>query len=221
MGWYRRAPGCAILQSVGSETSADLAFLGEILGLSRNPQLNLDEFLEKLRLSPGLAADVVCAADSALYGMEGKITRLERAVLILGARSVASIVSALVIRRTLVESGTGQQGHAIWMHSLETGVCAELVATSLDLGTEADAYVAGLLHHLDVAEWWDATACAQPLGDLVRAAHALIEEPYAGWKDRLPRDQRVLSDLGLFSADLVEIRQATRERTKALASVFG
>ncbi len=206
---------------MGSETRADLAFLGEILSLSRDPSLNLDEFLEKLGVSPGLAADVVRAADSPLYGMGGKIARLERAVLILGARTVASIASALVVRRTMVGSEAGRQGHAIWMHSLETGVCAELVATCLDLGIEADAYVAGLLHHVEGDELRDTAARRQPLAALVRAAHALVEEPYAGWKDGLPGDQRVLMDLGLFNVDLVEIRRATRERTKALATVFG
>ena len=206
---------------VGSETRADLGLLGEILGLSRDPSLNLDDFLEKLRLSPTLAADVVRAADSALYGMKGKITRVERAVLILGARTVASIVSALVIQRTLVKSVADRKGHAIWMHSIETGVCAELVATCLELGIEADAYVAGLLHHLEGDALRDTAARGQPLAALVRAAHALVEEPYAGWKDGLPGDQRVLADLGLWSGDLVEIRQATRERTKALAAVFG
>ena len=207
--------------AVGSATRTDLAFLGEILGLSRDPSLNLDDFLEKFGASPRLAADVVRAADSALYGMEGKITRLQRAVLILGPRKVASIVSALVIRRTLVESQAGRQGHAIWMHSLETGVCAELVAACLDLGAGSDAYVAGLLHHLEGNELREMAACGQPVAALVRAAHALVEEPYAGWQDGLPGDQRVLADLGLLTGDLVEIRRATRERTKALAAVYG
>ena len=206
--------------AVGSEARADLEFLGEILGLSRDPSLNLDEFLGKLGVPPGLAEDVVRAADSALYGMEGKITHLERAVLILGARTVASIVSGLVIRRTLVESEPGQKGHTIWLHSLETGICAELVATCLELGSQSDAYVAGLLHHLEANELRD-TVQGQRHATLVRASHALVEEPYAGWKDGLPGDQRTLADLGLLSADLVEIRRATRERTKALTSVFG
>ena len=77
--------------------SIELALLGEIMAISRDSDASLEEFGQKVGTSPQLAREVVRISNSALYGMEGKINRLERAVLILGMRTVAEIASMLVL----------------------------------------------------------------------------------------------------------------------------
>jgi HD-like signal output (HDOD) protein len=44
------------------------------------------------------------------------------------------------------------RGDDLWMHSLETGICAELAAERLELADPAGAYRAGLLHDLGICE---------------------------------------------------------------------
>jgi HD-like signal output (HDOD) protein len=133
--------------------SAELVLLGEILSLARDPDVSLEEFGAKVATSPHLASEVVRVSNSALYGMEGRVHRLERAVLILGIRSVSSIASAILVgERLKAASIGGLSGDALWMHSLETGVCAQLLARSLDLPLEGEAYLAGLLHDLGILE---------------------------------------------------------------------
>jgi len=47
---------------------------------------------------------------------------------------------------------------APWMHSLETGVCSQLIASCLVPSVESEAYLAGLLHDLGVLEMYEAHA---------------------------------------------------------------
>ena len=121
--------------------STELVLLGEILQLASDSGCNLDTFGEKVATSPKVTAEVVRVSNSALYGMEGKINRLERAVLILGMRTVADIASALLVAARMKNMDVGElRGDAIWTHSLEIGVCAQLVARSLGLPLESEAY---------------------------------------------------------------------------------
>ena len=221
----------------------ELSLLGEIVSLSCDQDVNVDRFLSRVASSHDLSAEVVRAGNSALYGMAGKIDRLERAVLILGPRRVASIAAAVVVRPTLGNASIGGlASEAIWLHSLETGVCARLLAGHLAPRLEHEAYLAGLLHHLGTLEFFDehAGACSafpevlqgalgglqaegpsRSLTALVRAAHAAVRDPCAGWKDDAPGDEQLLADLGLLDNEQREIRRQVPDRTKELAAVFG
>lgn len=133
--------------------SIELMLLGEILRLSRDSDVSLEEFGEKVASSPHLAAEIVRVSNSALYGMEGRINRLERAVLILGIRTVASIASSVLVAAKVRGVKVGGLNHdALWIHSLETGVCAQLIARCLGLPADSEAYLAGLLHDLGMLE---------------------------------------------------------------------
>jgi putative nucleotidyltransferase with HDIG domain len=135
----------------------EFALLGQILELANDEEVVLEHFGRVVAQSPSLAVKIVKVANSALYGMEGRITRLERAVLILGVRAVASIASSVLASTRMKGVRLGSlRGDALWLHSLETGVCAELTARCLGLPNEAEAYLAGLLHDMGLLEMQDA-----------------------------------------------------------------
>lgn len=127
----------------------ELALLGRIVALSRDRHVRLEDFERSVAASPQLAAEVVRVADSALYGMEGRIHQLQRAVLILGVETVSEIAAAIVAHRRLraspLEPAAAQ---AVWTHSLQIGVGSQLIARQLGLRLETEAYVAGLFHEL-------------------------------------------------------------------------
>ena len=135
----------------------EFALLGQILELANDEDVVLEHFGRVVAQSPSLAVKIVKVANSALYGMEGRITRLERAVLILGVRAVASIASSVLAtgRMRGVQLGS-LRSDALWLHSLEVGACAELTARCLGLPHEAEAYLAGLLHDMGLLEMQEA-----------------------------------------------------------------
>jgi HD-like signal output (HDOD) protein len=133
--------------------SIEMTLLGQILNMSRDPEGDLNEFSNKVASSPRLATEIVRIANSALYGMEGRIHQLERALMVLGVRTVASIASSILVGDKVrdIEIG-GVTGDQLWMHSLETGTCAQLMARCLSQPLESEAYLAGLLHDLGMLD---------------------------------------------------------------------
>lgn len=133
--------------------SAELALLGRVLSLSADRDCSIQELGRAVALSPDLSSHVVKVANSALYGMAGRITTLERAVLILGVDTVGGIAASLLVAGKLSHPPLGTlPSDALWMHSLETGLCAELVSRALGWSVGSQAYLAGLLHDLGIRE---------------------------------------------------------------------
>jgi HD-like signal output (HDOD) protein len=131
----------------------ELALLGEILHLAGDPEVSLDDFAGAVGQSPSLAARVIRVANSALYGMEGRVQRLDRGVLILGVEAVAGIAASIVVAdRARKAQVRALPNDAFWLHSLESGICSEMLARFLGLGTYREAYLAGLLHDLGVVD---------------------------------------------------------------------
>jgi HD-like signal output (HDOD) protein len=147
--------------------SIELALLGQILVLAEDETTSSEHLSMTVANSPMLAASVVQVSNSALYGMEGRVARLERAVLVLGVRTVASIASTVLVAASLrARSIGGISSDAIFLHSLEVGICAQLLAKRLGVRPDSEAYLAGLLHDMGMSELHDAhgaayTACVE------------------------------------------------------------
>ncbi len=137
--------------------SIELSLLGQILNLARDPEVEIEAFAERIASSPRLSAEIVRVANSALYGMEGRIQELERALLILGVQTVTGIASSILAGDSMKGAHLGAiNGNQLWMHSLETGICAQLIARCLALPLESEAYLAGLLHDLGMLDLHEA-----------------------------------------------------------------
>jgi len=133
--------------------SIELALLGQILMLAEDERTSSESLSATVANSPMLAANVVRVSNSALYGMEGKVARLERAVLVLGVRTVASIASTVLVATSLRDRTIGGiASDAVFMHSLEIGIGAQLLAKHLGVFPDSEAYLAGLLHDMGMSE---------------------------------------------------------------------
>jgi HD-like signal output (HDOD) protein len=90
--------------------SAALATMARILALAADRNVDVNEFLAAIAAEPGLADEIVRVANSPRYGMQGKLTRLDRVALILGVRPVAEIAAgALLARRAAPEAEDPQR----------------------------------------------------------------------------------------------------------------
>ena len=186
----------------------------------------MDDVLDLVGTAPGLADELVRIGNSQLFDMAGKITRPERAVLILGPRNVAAIAAAVFAARP--PSGAGP---ATPWQRLSTGVCAELIARQLELGSGPEACVAGLLHDLGARalDWGfpeslcqvlahqraplQAPPAVRGLASVLHAAQILVGPEHAAASE-------LVQDLGLLPEDLAEIEQRLADRTKELARLL-
>lgn len=204
------------------------ALLGELLRVARDPAGSLDHCRGLLEDAPIAASEVVRVANSGLYGMPGRIHRLDRAVHVLGMRAVAEIATWL-----WVEHAT-RGGLERWEHALAIGTCARLLAQRLELACDLDAGLAGLLHVAEphILDRWGvdarlrAAACqrgdplaapaeSRPGAALVHAAHLLLEDGSRAQADDF------LAGLGVLPEDAVQVIDSTRERCKEVRAVLG
>ena len=209
-----------------SHTALDPLALGALLRHASDAHVSMDDVLDLVGRTPGLAEELVRVGSSELFDMPGKITRPNRAVLILGPRNVAAIAAAVFAARP--PSGAGL---ATPRQRLAVGLCAELIARQLELAIGPEAWAAGLLHDLGARalDWGfpeslcqalahqraplEAPLAARGLASVLHAAHLLV-----GPKDAAASE--LIEGLGLFPEDLVEIEQRLADRTKELARLL-
>lgn len=101
-----------------------------------------------LKADPALAGRVLKVANSAYYGMSGKISSIHHAATLLGSDTLIQIITLVGNSKML---GTSLQGYNIssddlWKHSLTAAVCANVLSVKRSSDDEEDSFLAGLMH---------------------------------------------------------------------------
>lgn len=159
--------------------SPDLARIGRVLRLGHDPGLRVEALQAELESCAGLAPEIERLAQSRLYGMPGQMRRLDRAILILGSRTVAEIAASALVAQGLMRLQIGiLAGSALLRHSLEIAIGAQFGAYQRGIDLEREAYLAGLVHDLGIC-----------------AMHAAHGERYAAVVTRAICERRPLAQL--------------------------
>lgn len=130
------------------------ATLPLVLAALCDPATNAVDVGRVIGQEPGLAARVLRVANSAYYGLTGKVSTLERAFVLLGSDAVRGIAAAACLdraaARALDRSPVGLQD--LLRHSIATASAAEMLARgSAHRRAASEAFIAGLLHDFGVA----------------------------------------------------------------------
>jgi HD-like signal output (HDOD) protein len=101
---------------------------------------------------PGLAARVLRVANSAYYGLSGKVSTLERAFVLLGADAVRGIAAAACLDRTATRALVSSPINLREMlrHSVATAAAASALARFGHRSLASEAFIGGLLHDFGV-----------------------------------------------------------------------
>lgn len=97
-----------------------------------------------------IAARLLKLANSAFYGLPGKVNSLSRAITLLGFNTVRSMVLTIGV----VNKFSGQSGNKyfdrgeFWEHSLSVAVASKLLGTKDPSINPEEAHIAGLLHDM-------------------------------------------------------------------------
>ncbi len=122
----------------------------KILDITENVHGSRDELLRALSLDQAIVAKVLQIANSAYYGLEKKVSTVDRAVALIGenmVREVAIYCSTYVIlRRPLARFRLSAR--QFWEHSVTASLAARCIATRKIPHIREKALVAGLLHDI-------------------------------------------------------------------------
>jgi len=142
----------AILNSIDQLPSLP-AVVWEVMRLANDPDSNAKDFEDYISKDQALTAKLLKLVNSSFYGLPNKMTTISRSIVVLGYKTLKSVVMAAstskLLDRQLQLYGYGKGG--LWMHSIAcAGVTRHLAKTVFKLGSEIaeEAFVAGLLHDI-------------------------------------------------------------------------
>lgn len=107
-----------------------------------------DDCAAHIARDQALAAKTLRLANSAFYGVPGRVSSIEDAVQVLGLRTLSTLLQAAALTSGL--GGTACkafQAGEFWRNSIGTAICARALASELRLDPNL-AFTAGLLHDI-------------------------------------------------------------------------
>ena len=113
-----------------------------------NPNAGLRDVVRIIEKDQALVARVLALANSAYYGLSGKVSSIQHASVLLGLNTLGDLIamSAAAVLLTRELAGYRLDPQTLWKHSLSSAICSREIALRRFPGTEADAFVVGLLH---------------------------------------------------------------------------
>jgi HD-like signal output (HDOD) protein len=122
----------------------------QVQALARDPDSSPLQLLRTINSDPSLAAVILKTVNSAAYGLPRKIDSLDRAIPLLGLKTVSELTIAHSVGAlfTIKDIGGGFTATDLWMHSNLVASVARKIATFVSRRLADSAYVAGLLHDM-------------------------------------------------------------------------
>ena len=120
----------------------------ELLEYVRGENVDAQQVIRQIARDQALTARVLRVANSSFYGLQSRVATLQEAVIVLGLRTVATLVTAAGVLNTFA-GGAAQrtEQRAFWVHGFGAGLCARALARHSGSDPER-AFTAALLHDL-------------------------------------------------------------------------
>jgi putative nucleotidyltransferase with HDIG domain len=156
------------------------------LQLTNDSTSRAADFEEVIRSDQALAARVLKLANSPFFGLRSKVTSISQAVVVLGIKTLKSVVIAAktskLLNRQLTPYGFDQAG--MWKHSISCAMVCHHLARKAKFAADAaeELFVAGLLHDVGktvlaphITKFQNEFAAhLEKTGDLVRTESELV-----------------------------------------------
>ena len=121
--------------------------LSNMSGLPSMPQIvfNVAELIET---DPAIAAKVLKMANSAYYGMSGKVSSIQHAAVVLGDKALGELVTLAGTSSLLGHKlyGYAIDSRELWRHSMTVAFGSKIMAQRQMPQLENDAFSVGLIH---------------------------------------------------------------------------
>jgi HD-like signal output (HDOD) protein len=107
---------------------------------------SIDELSNIIEKDQTIAARVLKISNSALYGLRQEITSLNQAIMILGFKTIRSLVLSVSTKSLYKKFGITEK--MMWEHSVGAAIAAKLISSNLESGVKDVAFIGGLMHDL-------------------------------------------------------------------------
>ena len=116
--------------------------------LLADPDSSPKELAAILETDQSIAARVLQMANSAFYGMSGRVSSIQHASLVLGYQNLSELIAIAGVQKSLQKKlpGYGFDSEDLWRHSLSVAMGAKKIAARKNPELEMVAHTAGLVH---------------------------------------------------------------------------
>ena len=118
----------------------------KILDTIGDEDASIEELGEIIEKDQTVTARVLKISNSALYGLRQEVTSLSHAIMVLGLKTIRSLVLS-VSTRSLYKS-FGMKEKIIWDHSVGAAIAAKIISRGMGSDVEEMAFIGGLMHDL-------------------------------------------------------------------------
>lgn len=120
-----------------------------VAALAQNVNTSARALAEAIGYDPSLAARVLRAVNSPLYGMERRFTSLPMAVNALGNHAVHLLVVVSAASNAFAaKGGRSKTEKELWEHAVTVGVAAREISAALGMRGGEESFLCGLLHDI-------------------------------------------------------------------------
>jgi putative nucleotidyltransferase with HDIG domain len=122
----------------------------KMLRMLEDPETTVEEIEDVLRRDPGLTANVLKLANSAFFGIPGKVASTRRAVLLLGLKKLTQLVIASCVSAVMDKPVPGYSlpPGDLWRHSIAVSIAAEALVKDNHAVESEDIFTPALLHDI-------------------------------------------------------------------------
>ena len=116
--------------------------------IMENPISNTKNVADLIETDQAIAAKVLKMANSAYYGMSGKVSSIQHASVVLGYKALGELITLAGTSSLLGDKlfGYGMGSGDLWRHSLTVAFASKILAQMKQPSLEHDAFSAGLIH---------------------------------------------------------------------------
>lgn len=121
-----------------------------VMELTEDPDATVLSIEREILKDQGLSARILRLANSAYYGMSRRVGTVSEAVVILGLKTLKSVVLAASVSPVMLRPliGYGLEREGLWKNSQLCAVTARLIAKTIRYPNIEQAYIAGLLRDI-------------------------------------------------------------------------
>ena len=117
-------------------------------GIMARPDSNIKELARVIELEQAIATRVLKLANSAYYGLSGKVSSVQHASVLLGFKALGDLISVAGISNLMSKDLKGYQLDSgdLWRHSIAVAFGSRIIANRKDTEFGNVAFFAGLIH---------------------------------------------------------------------------
>jgi HD-like signal output (HDOD) protein len=135
----------AIVGDIGDLPSMPIVAI-KSMELLQDPDTSIKDLADTIAMDPAVSARILKITNSSVYGLLRKITTLQNALVILGERTVRSLV--LASSMCSVNKQFGLLEKLLWEESVGSAIASRYISKTLNKGDCEEAFLTGLFSNL-------------------------------------------------------------------------